>query len=443
MFAPLGLLSGVLGPVLPRAVAEPVGRGAAVARPVAHRRAAAGALGVRRPSRARAGAEPRRAARRARTRASLERRWCGVRSLAVAVAVLLAALDRRPVLRRRHRVPAAGRRRRLRHRLPDAGGHGARGDRSPGAGDREGRCARRRRSRRIRGAPARSWACSRRRRTPATSSCGSSRAASASRSSEEIISDAAAEAARGGAARRDRVRAAAAGHARRSRRQPDADRSQDLRRRSRACSTELAEPVEEMLGKIDGVVDVVGMQRGNPEVDVERSIRRRPAALGLTVEQVAAAARGGAGSARWRPTCGCWIAASRCACGCRTRFASIRHGSPQTLLRSRRRQARPGVEPGARDARERAGASCCARTSRRWRSSPGASKDATSGSAVAEIRTTARRHEAAGRLHLRDRRAVRVAAAGVPRAADGVRHRRGAGVHDPRRAVPRVHCRPC
>ena len=35
-----------------------------------------------------------------------------------------------------------------------------------------------------------------------------------------------------------------------------------------------------------------------------------------------------------------------------------------------------------------------------------------------------RRAQAAGRLHLRDRRAVRVAAAGVPRAADGVRRSR-------------------
>jgi CzcA family heavy metal efflux pump len=47
----------------------------------------------------------------------------------------------------------------------------------------------------------------------------------------------------------------------------------------------LAEPVQETLGKIDGVVDVVGMQRGNPEVTWEID----PVAagrLGLTVEQV-------------------------------------------------------------------------------------------------------------------------------------------------------------
>ena len=54
-----------------------------------------------------------------------------------------------------------------------------------------------------------------------------------SRSSEEIISDVREQGARGRAARRDRVRAAAAGHARRPRRQPRADRGEDLRRRSR------------------------------------------------------------------------------------------------------------------------------------------------------------------------------------------------------------------
>jgi CzcA family heavy metal efflux pump len=47
----------------------------------------------------------------------------------------------------------------------------------------------------------------------------------------------------------------------------------------------LAEPVEEMLGKVSGVVDVVGMQKGNPEVtwiiDPVASAR-----LGLTVQEV-------------------------------------------------------------------------------------------------------------------------------------------------------------
>jgi CzcA family heavy metal efflux pump len=49
---------------------------------------------------------------------------------------------------------------------------------------------------------------------------------------------------------------------------------------------ELAEPMEEMLGKVDGVVDVVGVQRGNPEVtwNVDSAAAER---AGMTVEQVA------------------------------------------------------------------------------------------------------------------------------------------------------------
>ena len=49
--------------------------------------------------------------------------------------------------------------------------------------------------------------------------------------------------------------------------------------------TALAEPVEEMLGKVDGVVDVVGVQRGNPEMtwNVDPVAARR---AGMTVEQV-------------------------------------------------------------------------------------------------------------------------------------------------------------
>ncbi|AMY08344.1 Cation efflux system protein CzcA [Luteitalea pratensis] len=49
---------------------------------------------------------------------------------------------------------------------------------------------------------------------------------------------------------------------------------------------ELAEPVEELLGKIDGVVDVVGVQRGNPQV-TWRIDPMAAARYGLAVEQVA------------------------------------------------------------------------------------------------------------------------------------------------------------
>jgi multidrug efflux pump subunit AcrB len=47
----------------------------------------------------------------------------------------------------------------------------------------------------------------------------------------------------------------------------------------------LSPPVEEMLGKISGVVDIVGMQRGNPEVTWEVD-SVEAARLGLTVEDV-------------------------------------------------------------------------------------------------------------------------------------------------------------
>ena len=49
---------------------------------------------------------------------------------------------------------------------------------------------------------------------------------------------------------------------------------------------ELADPVEEMLGKIQGVVDVVGVQRGNPEItwNVDPAAAQR---AGMTVEQIA------------------------------------------------------------------------------------------------------------------------------------------------------------
>jgi CzcA family heavy metal efflux pump len=54
-----------------------------------------------------------------------------------------------------------------------------------------------------------------------------------------------------------------------------------------AVLEETAEPVEEMLGKIEGVVDVVGMQRGNPEMTwvIDPAAAGR---FGLTVEQVSA-----------------------------------------------------------------------------------------------------------------------------------------------------------
>ena len=96
---------------------------------------------------------------------------------------------------------------------------------------------------------------------------------------------------------------------------------------------ELAEPVEEMLNKVDGVVDVVGMQRGNPEVTwTDRSGRGRP--LRADRRSRCRTRWPATGSARWRPICGWPIARFPFACGCPTRSASIRTGCRSTLIRT-------------------------------------------------------------------------------------------------------------
>ena len=207
--------------------------------------------------------------------------------LALVVALLLAVGGGAAYSTRRQRLPARRRRRRLRHRLPHAGGHGARGDRrarlrkveailSEDAGGRDRSC----------GAPAPRWACSRRSRTAATSWCGSSRATSAQRSAEEIIDDL-----------RDKVTKAV----------PDTDIEfvqllQDMLgdlegtptpievkifgddgQRSSRCS---GDRWRRSSAKEIGVVDIVGLQKGGPEVtwQVDPVAAGR---LGLTVEQVA------------------------------------------------------------------------------------------------------------------------------------------------------------
>ena len=197
-----------------------------------------------------------------------------------------------------------------------------------------------------------------------------------SRSAEEIIADMRPEAAGGGAARRDRVRPAAAGHARRPRRQP--------RRRSRSRSSatipevlaELAEPVEEMLGKIDGVVDVVGMQRGNPEVtwniDPVASAR-----LGLTVEDVSNQL-----PAAWLGDVGTDLRLLDRRVPVRVRLPDAFRFDPTQAARHadshRRRQARARLGRRPADRGRTASRSCCARTCAAWRASPAGSRAATS-----------------------------------------------------------------
>ena len=134
------------------------------------------------------------------------------------------------------------------------------------------------------------------------------------------------------AAGRHRVRAAAAGHPRRSRGQPRADRSEDLRRRSGRLA-EMAEPVEAMLEHIDGVVDVVGTQAGGPDmtwtVDPGRGRALRPdGGAGLARSWPAT------GSARSPLRCACRIAPCRCASACPMPSASTPTQMATTVLRT-------------------------------------------------------------------------------------------------------------
>ena len=135
-------------------------------------------------------------------------------------------------------------------------------------------------------------------------------------------------------------------------------------------------------------MDVVGAQRGNPEV-TWTSIRSPPGALGLTVADVASQLSA-AGSARSRPICGCSIAPSPCASGYPDAVPLRPARLAQTPVRGSDGQLVPLASARARRSQQRAERGCCARTCGRWRSSRRGSKGATSGSAVAELRGAAR-----------------------------------------------------
>ena len=87
----------------------------------------------------------------------------------------------------------------------------------------------------------------------------------------------------------------------------------------------LADRLQDVVERVRGVVDVVGVQRGNPEstwrIDPVASGR-----IGLSDRGCGGAALGRAGSARSRPTCGLRTAPCPSACGCRMRTASISCG---------------------------------------------------------------------------------------------------------------------
>ena len=325
VFAPLGLLSGVVGPVLPRAVDEPVGGRADVAVPVDHascrcwRDGRCAAIAAARPARSRPKAgcsactarcarrdgRPSDGRRRRRRRArGRDRRRCSssigtgflppadeggfVVDYLTPAGSALEETDRQ--VRRMEQVIAdtpevAAYSRRTGSELGPVC-HGAEHRRHPGPAE----AARRARSH-VRGDHLATCgrSCRRPRRSPRSSSSSCCRTCSAIWKGSptpieiKIFGD-------------------------------DPEKLE-----------ELAEPVEEMLEKIDGVVDVVGMQRGNPEVtwdiDPVASGRARPDASSRSPTRWRQR-----GSATWRPSCGCSTAAFRCASVCPMRCASTRRG---------------------------------------------------------------------------------------------------------------------
>ena len=125
--------------------------------------------------------------------------------------------------------------------------------------------------------------------------------------------------------------------------------------------------------------------------------------------------------------------------------ASIPRARAHTLLRTPDGKLVPLSAVATAGARRTARRAACARTCARWRWSPAGSKGATWGAPSTEIQA-----QAAPTLKLpvgytdRDRRPVRVAAPGVPRAADGLRRSPPSLVlHDPGDRVPRLDRRRC
>ena len=146
---------------------------------------------------------------------------------------------------------------------------------------------------------------------------------------------------------------------------PDADRGQDLRRRSGRSSRACPSRSRRSSRRSRASSTSSASQRGNPEATWEID----PVAagrLGLTVEQVVRRSCRTRGSATSRPSCACSIARFRCACATPTRTGSIRRS-----WRRRRFAAR-------RAARRRAAALATVSTSAR-RDHPAAREPATDG----------------------------------------------------------------
>ncbi len=170
---------------------------------------------------------------------------------------------------------------------------------------------------------------------------------------------------RGRARHRNRVRAAAAGHARRSRRQPESHRSQDLRRRPVHARATVGGARAE--GREDsGASSTSSVSTRQSRGHVATSIRSPPAGSASRSRRCPRSSpmRGWVTSRR---TCGSTTARSRV----RVRYPGRRALRRQRDLR-RRRSAAPTASSRRRrrwctSCRAAARRSCCARTCARWR----------------------------------------------------------------------------
>ena len=208
----------------------------------------------------------------------------------------------------------------------------------------------------------------------------------------------------------------------------DADRGQDLRRRSRDASPSLAEQVERELEEVPGRRR---RRRRRSAATPRRPGRSIPSAAG----RARADRRAGRGPARRRlagrdarPTCACSTAPSRCACAIRTRDRFDPARLAPDAVRGAGRPARAAVRLARPVAPTGDGELDLQRENlRQMALVTGRLEGRDLGSAVAEIQAQAAPGSSCRSATRRGRRPVRVAAAGLPRAAAGLRHRRRAG----------------
>ena len=196
---------------------------------------------------------------------------------------------------------------------------------------------------------------------------------------------------------------------------------------------ELSMPVEEMMNKVDGVVDVVGVQRGNPEVtwNIDPVAAGR---YGLTVEQVQ------------NQMAGAWLGdvATDLRLADRTIPVRVRlvdsfrfdpNKLPSTLIRTADGKPFPVSEVATME-RANGQGELLRENLRPMAVVSGRLEGPRSGEHGRRHPIEPRQAQAADRLHVRDWRAIPGAGAGLPRAADGLRAGRCAGIRDPRHPVP-------